>query len=218
MSTPFHPLHPGDAITTKWLNEALGSCVRTINVSGEATGARVSDCQAIHVDASGGGGLDGFTAVITGNDNMEVPNPDNGLLMPHKYRWKYAFREIQTSTECLDYSGSPKKPCTQSDATSISYLRLPPPIGRTGTVLEGWAFNISELNHSFKADADGRWWVWGRNVKASFYPKLYKAVPIGGDFDGSHARDYPVWMYEAIDDEGLVMRFFSEMGQHIGEC
>jgi len=215
---PFSPLEPGDPVTAEWLNDGIGSAVHGISVGGGIEMTRLGSSVALYSHGVDSVATATYTAVITGHTEMIVRSPDGIGNVYHPYRWKYSFREILPHHECLGERSSlqPDKACTKETATSIQYFNKRQ--GRSGSTSVGWAMNLTELSHSAGASDDGTWWIWGRNINASFYPKLYRPVALGSDYDGSHVYDYPVLMHEMTGGLGMSITFFTQEGHHIGEC
>jgi len=149
---------------------------------------------------------------------MSVPNTNvPGAVIDHPYRFKYAFSEADLTTNCLDATGAVMTDgCTLAAADNVTHAALSG--GRSGTTAEGWAVNLTEMTHILDPGDSNEWWIWGRDINALFYPKLYGAVAPGSDDDGVHVLDFAVQMFEYTDTNGFAVRYFSYEGRHIGNC
>ncbi len=218
MNPPYEELGPGTPIDQGWFNRNVGGAVRNVTGGGTARVTQLGPDVQIYVTESDSL-MKSFVAIITDNAKMNVYDPTTGTLISHEYRHRYAFSEASLEMRCIDSSGNTMdaEDCTPAQADSVEYATVAG--GRSGTLTDGWAFNLSELTHPTAAHATtGEWWVWGRDVKESFYPLLYNGVAVGADYNNLHVQDVAVHMFEVMDKRGNLLTFFDAEGHHIGQC
>lgn len=224
MNPPYRPLIPGAKIDQEWFDDIGKNTVRNVTGGGAARVSQAGADVNIWVGDSDSV-LKSYLAIITGSDFIQVYNPEYNSVQDHPYRFRYAFSEVALEMRCIDGNGAylDAEDCTPELAASdnihgtVEYMPLEG--GRSGTTSLNWAFNLSELTHPLSANSStGEQWIWGRDIKDSFYPKLYRGVGVGSGWDNSHVQDVAVHMFEVMDKLGRMLTFFDVEGHHIGDC